>query len=115
MDVKFLKTLQKHKEELIKNLTKDGFKAQEKQIDYDDEIYCVKAQKRVFILFNRTFIYLLTKEVDSKKLKELIKLIKSKFLSYHIIWLAADTFSEEVKEFAENNQQIGLLNIDVKE
>lgn len=110
-----LKTLFEHKQELIKNLTKDGFKAKEKRIDYDDELYCVKAQKKVFIFFNRTFIYLLTKEVDSEKLEELIELIKSKFLSYQIIWLAADSFTDEVKEFAKNNQQIGLLDIEVKD
>lgn len=110
-----MKTLFEHKQELIKNLTKDGFKAKEKQIDYDDELYCVKAQKKVFIFFNRTFIYLLTKEVDSDKLEDLIKLVKKKFLSYQIIWLAAESFTDQVKEFAEDNQQIGLLEIKVKE
>lgn len=110
-----MKTLQEHKEELIKNLTKDGYKAKEKQIEYDDELYCVKAQRKVFIFFNRTFIYILTKEVDSDKLKEMIKLVKKNFLSYHIIWIAADYFTEQVKDFADNNQQIGLINIDLKE
>ena len=110
-----MKTLQEHKEELIKNLTKDGYKAKEKQIEYDDELYCVKAQRKVFIFFNRTFIYILTKEVDSDKLKELIKLVKKNFLSYHIIWIAADHFTEQVKDFADNNQQIGLINIELKE
>jgi len=110
-----MKTLFDHKQELIKNLTKDGFKAKEKQIDYDEELYCIKSQKKFFIFFNRTFIYILTKEVDSDRLKEIIKLVKKNFLSYHIIWLAAEYFSDQVKEFAEDNQQIGLLEIKVKE
>ena len=109
-----MKSLKEHKEELIKNLTKDGFKAEEKQLNFDDELICVKAKKRVFIFFNRTFIYILTKEVNLNKLQEIIKLIKKKFLSYHIIWIAADHFTEQVKDFANNNQQIGLIDIDLE-
>lgn len=112
--MKKIKSLKEHEQELIKNLTLDGWKAQTKDLEYKEELYCVRAQKKTFFIFNRIHIYVLIKEVTEDNLEELIDLIKDNFLKYHAIWLAADFFSEKVKEFARNKQQIGLLKIEVK-
>lgn len=109
-----IKTLQEHKQELIKNLTTDGWKAKEQELEYDEELYCVRAKKKTFFIFNRVHIYVLIKEVTEDNIEELIALIKDNFLNYHAIWLAADFFSEEVQKFARNKQQIGFLKIEVK-
>jgi len=109
-----IKTLQEHKQELIKNLTTDGWKAKAKELEYKDELYCVRAKKKSFFIFNRVHIYVLIKEVTDDNIEELVDLIKDNFFNYHAIWLAADYFSEKVKDFAQETQQIGLLNIDVK-
>ena len=112
--MKKIKTLKEHEQELIKNLTTDGWKAKTQDLEYKDELYCVRAKKKTFFIFKRVHIYVLVKEVTEDNLEELIDLIKDNFLNYHAIWLAADFFSEKVQEFARNKQQIGLLKIEVK-
>lgn len=109
-----IKSLQEHKQELIKNLTTDGWKAKEQELEYEEELYCVRAKKKVFFVFKRVHIYVVLKEVTEDNLEEVVDLVKENFLNYHAIWLAAGFFSKEVKEFARETQQIGLLEIDVE-
>lgn len=109
-----MKPLQEHKQELIKNLTTDGWKANEKRLEYKEELYCVRAKKRFYFVFKRIHIYVLIKEVNDDNFEEIIKLIKKNFLNYHTIWLAADKFSQKVKEYVKETKQIGLLKIEVK-
>lgn len=109
-----MKALQEHKQELIKNLTTDGWKAKEVKLDYKDKLYCVRAKKRFYFVFKRIHIYILIKEVDDDNFKEIIDLVKNNFYNYHTIWLAADNFSQEVKKYAKDTEQIGLIKIEVK-
>lgn len=107
-------SLKEHEQELIKNLTTDGWKATPEEIDFDEELYCVKAQKKVYIFFNRVHVYIILKDVNKDNLKEIIDIVNDKFYKYHALWIIGDSFTEKVKEFAENTQQIGLIQVEVE-
>lgn len=107
-------SLKEHEQELIKNLTTDGWKATPEEIDFNEELYCVKAQKKVYIFFNRIHVYILLKDVNKDNLKEIIDIVNDKFYKYHSLWVIGDSFTEKVKEFAQNTQQIGLIQVEVE-
>ena len=109
-----MKPLEEHKEELIENLINDGWRTEVNDLEYEEEIYCVKAQKKMLVFFNRTHIYVLVKEVHEDNFERLVDLVKNNFVTYHAVWLVADSFSEEVKNYAGENQQIGLIKIEVE-
>ncbi len=107
-------SLKNHEQELIKNLTKDGWKATAEEIDFDEELYCVKAQKKVYIFFNRIHVYIILKDVNKDNLKEIIDLVNDKFYKYHALWVIGDSFTKKVKKFAQGTQQIGLIKVEVE-
>ena len=107
-------TLKNHEQELIKNLTTDGWKAEAEEIDFKEEVYCVKAQKKVYIFFNRVHVYILLKDVNKDNLKEIIDIVNDKYYKYHALWIIGDSFTEKVKEFAQDTQQIGLIQVEVE-
>ncbi len=106
-------TLKEHEQELIKNLTTDGWRARPHEIEWPQELYCVKAKRRVYILLKRIHIYILIKNCNYEDLEKIVELIKSKFRTYHSIWIVADSFTEKVHEFAHNTQLFGLIKINV--
>ena len=107
-------TLKNHEQELIKNLTTDGWKAAPEEIDFEEELYCVKAQKKIYFFFNRIHVYILLKDVNKDNLKNIIDIVNDKFYKYHALWVIGDTFTKKVKEFANDTQQIGLIQVEVE-
>lgn len=107
-------SLKEHEQELIKNLTTDGWKATAEEIDFEEELYCVKAQKKIYIFFNQIHVYIIIKDVNKDNLKKIIDLVNEKFFKYHALWIIGNSFTEEVKEFTQNTQQIGLIKVEVE-
>jgi hypothetical protein len=107
-------TLKNHEQELIKNLTTDGWKATPEEIDFEEELYCVKAQKKIYFFFNRIHVYILLKDVNKDNLKNVIDIVNDEFYKYHALWVIGDSFTEKVKEFVNNTQQIGLIQVEVE-